>query len=164
MAAPKVTTEPITISLVSPEFGPGEPIPKEYTADGRNVSPPLRWDDVPSGAQSLALVCEDPDAPSGTFTHWIAYNLPADARQLGEALPAKTELPDGTRQGANDFNKLGYGGPAPPRGRPHRYVFRLHALDTKLDLPGGATRQELAAAMANHVIATGEFTGSYGRS
>lgn len=164
MAAPTITTEPRTITLTSTAFGPGEPIPKEYTADGRNASPPLRWDDPPQATKSLALVCEDPDAPSGTFTHWVAYNLPADTRELGEGVPAKKELPDGTRQGTNDFNKLGYGGPSPPPGKPHRYVFRLFALDAKLDLSAGASRQELTAAMRDHVVGTGELTGSYGRS
>jgi hypothetical protein len=164
MAAPKITTEPTSISLTSPAFGPGEPIPKEYTADGRNTSPPLLWDEVPAGTKSLALICEDPDAPSGTFTHWVAYNLPADTRQLGEGVPAKKTLPDGTAQGTNDFNKPGYGGPSPPPGRPHRYFFRLFALDAPLDLPAGATRRELTTAMEGHVLGTGELVGGYGRA
>jgi Raf kinase inhibitor-like YbhB/YbcL family protein len=164
MAAPTISTEPRTIALTSPAFGPGDPIPKEHTADGRNASPPLRWNDAPSGTQSLALVCEDPDAPKGTFTHWVLYNLPADTRELGEAVPAEEELPDGTRQGINDFNKLGYGGPSPPPGKPHRYVFHLFALDTRLDLPAGATRAGLMAAMRDHVLGTGELVGGYSRS
>ena len=164
MAAPTISTEPRTIDLTSTAFGPGEPIPKGHTADGRNASPPLRWDDAPQGTKSLALVCEDPDAPRGTFTHWVVYNLPADTRELGEGVPAKKELPDGTRQGANDFNKPGYGGPSPPPGKPHRYVFRLFALDTALDLPAGATGADLTAAVRGHAIGTGELIGVYGRS
>src|SRR5207253_3729265 len=124
----------------------------------------LRWDGVPEGTKSLALICEDPDAPKGTFMHWVAYNLPADTLELGEGVPAKKTLPDGTAQGTNDFNKPGYGGPSPPPGKPHRYVFRLFALDTRLDLPAGATGADLPAAMRDHGIRTGEPIGRYGRT
>jgi Raf kinase inhibitor-like YbhB/YbcL family protein len=151
------------LQLTSPAFPPGGTIPRDYTADGRNVSPPLRWDDVPAGTESLVLIGEDLDAPSGLFTHWLAYNLPADLTGLDEGVPTDRTLPDGTAQGTNGFGKVGYGGPSPPRGRPHRYVFRLSALDAKLDLPPGAGRDELISAMFNHVLAEGDLTGTYGR-
>lgn len=157
-------TDARTMTLSSPAFGPGEAIPKAHTADGRNTSPQILWGDPPQGTQSLALVCEDPDAPRGTFTHWVAYNIPADARGLAEGTPARDELADGTRQGTNDFNKIGYGGPSPPAGKPHRYVFRLYALDAPPDLPAGATRAKLLAAVRDHVIGTEELTGRYGRT
>jgi Raf kinase inhibitor-like YbhB/YbcL family protein len=151
------------LQLMSPAFAPNGAIPEEYTADGRGVSPPLRWEDVPEGTKSLVLICEDPDAPSGLFTHWLVYNLPADRTGLDEGVPADRTLPDGTAQGRNGFGKIGYGPPAPPRGRPHRYVFRLSALDTRLDLAPGIDRDELTTAMFNHVLAEGDLTGTYGR-
>jgi Raf kinase inhibitor-like YbhB/YbcL family protein len=160
----RMTAEPMTVTLTSSAFEPGEPIPKDYTADGRNVSPPLSCGDVPSGARSLALICEDPDAPRGLFTHWVLFNLPAGLTDLGKAVPAQATLPDGSTQGTNSFGKLGYGGPSPPPGKPHRYVFRLFALDTRLDLPPSTTRDQLLAAMAGHVLGRGELIGTYGRS
>lgn len=149
--------------LTSPAFAAGGTIPREYTADGRNESPPLTWGDPPAGTRGFALVCEDPDAPRGLFTHWVAYNLPPEARALGPGFPPEPELPDGTRQGANGFGRSGYGGPSPPPGRPHRYVFRVLALDTRLDLPSGASRDDVVAATAGHVLAAGEVVGTYGR-
>jgi Raf kinase inhibitor-like YbhB/YbcL family protein len=151
------------LQLTSPAFAPGGVIPREYTADGRGVSPPLRWGSVPAGTKSLVLICEDPDAPAGLFTHWLAYNLPAGLTGLDAGVPADPALPDGTRQGKNDFGKTGYGAPAPPRGNPHRYVFRLSALDARLDLEPGAVRDEVTTAMFNHVLAEGDLTGTYGR-
>ncbi len=160
--ATKSTTR-TDIALTSPAFRFGERIPTEYTADGRDESPPLKWEGVPPGTKSLALICEDPDAPKGAFAHWVAYNVPADTTELGEGVPAKATLSDGTMQGTNGFGKLGYGGPDPPEGKPHRYVFHLYALDRKLDLPAAATREQLAAAVTGHVLGAGELTGSYGR-
>jgi Raf kinase inhibitor-like YbhB/YbcL family protein len=151
------------IPLTSSAFESGKPVPQDYTADGRNVSPPLRWGEVPAGTRSLALVCEDPDAPRGLFTHWVAFNLPADTAELGEGVPAKPALPDGTVQGTNDFGKVGYGGPSPPPGKPHRYVFRLFALDNRLGLDSGATHDQLVNAMAGHVLGRGELVGTYRR-
>jgi Raf kinase inhibitor-like YbhB/YbcL family protein len=151
------------MKLTSTALQQGETIPKHYTADGTNVSPPLRWTEPPAATQSLALVCTDPDAPRGTWTHWVLYNLPATARDLPEAVPTTGELADGVRQGRNDFGKLGYGGPAPPRGKPHRYVFTVYALDAASDLGEGATRQQLEAAMKGHILATGQLTGTYQR-
>ena len=157
-------TQPTTaLQLTSPAFAPGAAIPREFTADGRGVSPPLQWDDVPAGTKSLVLICEDPDAPGGLFTHWLAYNMPAELTGLGEGVPTDRTLADGTYQGKNGFGKVGYGGPAPPRGRPHRYVFRLAALDVRLDLSPGAGRDELTTAMFNHVMAEGDLVGTYGR-
>jgi Raf kinase inhibitor-like YbhB/YbcL family protein len=153
----------MALELTSTAFGEGEPIPEQYTGDGRNASPPLQWQDPPAGTHNLALICEDPDAPRGTFTHWVAFNLPADSRGLGEGVPAETTLPDGTAQGVNDFGKVGYGGPKPPPGKPHRYVFTLYALDGPLDLRPGATRSQLLAAMKGHVLGEARLTGTYGR-
>jgi Raf kinase inhibitor-like YbhB/YbcL family protein len=161
--ATKMTHPQADIALTSPAFGFGERIPTEYTADGRDASPPLKWDGVPAGARGLALICEDPDATRGTFAHWVAFNLPPDTRELGEGVPAKESLPGGAAQGANGFGRPGYGGPSPPAGKPHRYVFHLHALDEKLDLPAGVTREQLASAMKGHILGQGELTGTYGR-
>jgi Raf kinase inhibitor-like YbhB/YbcL family protein len=157
---PNTMTE---LQLTSPAFLPGRAIPREYTADGRGGSPPLRWGDAPAGTKSLVLICEDPDAPGGLFTHWLAYNLPAGSTGLDEGVPTDPTLPDGTTQGTNSFGKVGYGAPSPPRGKPHRYVFRLSALDTELDLEAGTTRDELTTAMFNHVLAEGDLIGTYGR-
>jgi Raf kinase inhibitor-like YbhB/YbcL family protein len=159
-----ITVEPTTVSLTSSAFDPREPIPKEYTADGRNVSPPPSCGGVPSGAGSLALICEDPDAPRGLFTHWVIFNLPPGLTDLGKAVPAEAGLPGGSTQGTNSFGKLGYRGPSPPPGKPHRYVFRLFALDTRLDLPPSTTRDQLLAAVTGHVLGRGELTGIYGRA
>ena len=151
------------INLSSTAFQEGETIPKQYTGDGKDVSPPLTWADPPDGTKSFVLICDDPDAPRGTWTHWVLYNLPADQRKLDEGAPADESLPNGAKQGKNDFGKLGYGGPAPPRGKPHRYFFRLYALDTTLDLPAGATRDKVVAAAKGHVLVDGQLMGHYGR-
>ena len=130
-------------------------IPKEYTCDGTNVAPALAWQDVPSGVKSFALVMDDPDAPAGTWVHWVVYNIPADVRSL-------SPLPAGTRQGENSFGKTGYGGPCPPKGHgPHRYFFRLYALDTSLDLKSQADSAGLKAAMNGHVLDNAELMGRY---
>lgn len=151
------------MELTSTAFEQGERIPEEYTADGRNISPLLKWDDPPEDTESFAIVCEDPDAPRGTFTHWVIFNLPAESRELSEGMSHQKTLPNGTSQGTNDFGKLGYGGPATPPGKPHRYYFRLYALDTRLALEAGATKQELLAAMDGHVLAEGQLMGTYSR-
>jgi Raf kinase inhibitor-like YbhB/YbcL family protein len=153
----------MTIELSSTAFHEGETIPRQYTADGRDVSPPLRWSDPPQGTQSFALVCDDPDAPRGTWVHWVLFNLPTDRRELEEGVPARETLAGGARQGKNDSGKIGYGGPAPPRGKPHRYFFKLYALDTTLDLPAGATKAQLLEAMQGHILAEGQLMGRYGR-
>jgi Raf kinase inhibitor-like YbhB/YbcL family protein len=151
------------INLSSTAFQEGETIPKQFTGDGKDVSPPLTWADPPDGTKSFVLICDDPDAPRGTWTHWVLYNLPADQRKSDEGVPTDESLPNGAKQGKNDFGKVGYGGPAPPRGKPHRYFFRLYALDTTLDLPAGATRDKVVAAAKGHVLAEGQLMGHYGR-
>ena len=151
----------MTIKLTSTAFEEGQTIPKKYTGAGEDVSPPLQWDNVPKDARSLALICDDPDAPRGTWVHWVLFNLPADQNQLDEAVPTDKELPGGARQGKNDFGDIGYGGPAPPKGKPHRYFFQLFALDTKLELAPQAKRSEILTALAGHVLAKGQLMGLY---
>lgn len=145
-------------------FEPGSLIGRAYTCDGRDITPPLRWENPPSGTRSFALVCEDPDAPMGTWVHWVIYNIPATARELSEGFPPREKSPDGSLQGQNDFGRLGYGGPCPPRGKPHRYFFRLYALDSVPGLGPGATRKALLKATEGHVLAQAELMGTYGRS
>jgi Raf kinase inhibitor-like YbhB/YbcL family protein len=153
-----------TMEISSPAFGDGDRIPVNQTADGTNLSPELRWAGAPQNTRSFALICEDPDAPRGTWTHWVLFNVPADTTSYAEGVPAAGELPDGARQGKNDFGKIGYGGPSPPGGKPHRYYFKLYALDTKLDLPAGAGKDQVLGAMKGHVLAEGQLLGHYGRS
>jgi Raf kinase inhibitor-like YbhB/YbcL family protein len=160
---------PLTIRLESAAFGEGGTIPRAYTCDGENVSPPLSWSGVPASARALVLIADDPDAPRGTWTHWVLYDLPAEAGALPERLPpeATVEVPSGeashvARQGRNDFRKLGYGGPCPPSGT-HRYDFRLYALDAPTGLEPGATRREVLDAIDGHVLARGQLMGRYAR-
>ena len=156
-------TATATLTVTSPAFRPGGPIPRHFTGDGMDVSPPLAWAGVPPEAKSLAVVCEDPDAPRGTWVHWLLYDLPRGTRALPEAVPADPDLDDGSHQGTNDFGYVGYGGPAPPRGAAHRYVFTVYALDAELGLPAGAKKAEVLAAMAGHVLAEGAVEGTYQR-
>ena len=153
--------------LTSPTFVHGEPIPRKYTCDGEDISPPLRWSDPPQGTQSLALIADDPDAPVGTWVHWVLYNLPAETTQLAEGLPRDADLKElSALQGKNSLRSenLGYRGPMPPPGHGvHHYHFRLFALDAPLDLPPGATEDELFQAMAGHILAEGELIGTYER-
>jgi Raf kinase inhibitor-like YbhB/YbcL family protein len=150
------------LALTSPAFADGATVPKRYTADGDNVSPPLTWNDGPDGTECFALLCEDPDAPSGVFVHWLLWNLKASDHELPEGVP-KTAETFGMRQGENSFGKIGFGGPSPPKGKPHRYVFRLYALDTRLDLAAGATRREFDEAIEGHILAEALLIGMYGR-
>lgn len=152
------------MQLTSSAFSDGATIPTQYTADGADVSPPLQWSGAPGNTRTFALVCEDPDAPRGTWIHWVLYNLPAEATSLPENVPPQATLADGAHQGKNDFGKLGYGGPSPPRGKPHRYFFRLFALDDALSLPDKTTRSQLEHAMKGHIAATAQLMGKYGRS
>jgi Raf kinase inhibitor-like YbhB/YbcL family protein len=154
---------PMTITLKSPAFHDGEAIPKEHTGDGADKSPPLEWTDPPGGTKTLALICDDPDAPRGTWVHWVLFNLPADARKEEAGVLSKETLDNGARQGKNDFGKIGYGGPAPPKGKPHRYFFKLYALDTTLDLPAGTSKAQLVDAMKGHTLAEGQLMGTYKR-
>lgn len=155
-------TASTALTLTSPAFANGATIPRRYTADGEDISPHLTWNEGPSGTVSFALVCEDPDAPSGLFVHWLVWNIPADESRLRPDFPATAETA-GIRQGENGFGNPGWGGPSPPPGKPHRYVFRLYALDTALDLPGGASRTELDRAIEGHVLAESILIGMYGR-
>ena len=150
------------IKITSPAFEEGGLIPKKYTCDGSNVSPPLRWDSVPDGTESIAIICEDPDAPSGTWMHWILFNLPAECRELAENIPDDETLHDSTRQGINDFGSIGYSGPCPPWGI-HRYFFKIFALDCTLDIVHLVDKDILNLAMGDHILATGQLMGRYQR-
>ena len=153
----------MNLQLTSIAFGNGQPIPKRHTGDGEDISPSLAWSDPPNETKSFALICDDPDAPRGTWVHWVLFNLPADARELAEAVPTSRTLTNGAKQGTNDFGNLGYGGPAPPRGKPHRYFFKLYALDRTLDLATGATKDRLLAACQGHILAEAQLMGKYQR-
>ena len=149
--------------LKTSAFQPQSNIPAQFTCEGQDQSPPLQWSDVPPGTQSLALIVDDPDAPSGTFTHWVLFNLPASVTELPQGLPPNQNLSSGGIQGTNDFGKIGYGGPCPPAGSSHRYYFKLFALDTKLELKPGVKKAELERAMEGHIIAHAEMIGKYRR-
>ncbi|MDD5712407.1 MAG: YbhB/YbcL family Raf kinase inhibitor-like protein [Smithellaceae bacterium] len=146
----------------SPLFEQGALIPPRFTCDGQDISPPLHWGDVPAAAQSLALIVDDPDAPVGTWVHWVVYNIPPSSSGMPEHVEKVKELADGTRQGKNDWPKLGYDGPCPPSGT-HRYFFKLYALDWKLPLAAGATKAELLREMKGHILAEAELMGRYKR-
>jgi Raf kinase inhibitor-like YbhB/YbcL family protein len=151
------------LKLTIAGFDDGGEIPVTFTCDGQDKSPPLEWSDAPAGTQSFALIVDDPDAPRATWVHWLIYQVPSTQHRLDEGVPAVRELPTGARQGQNDFRKIGYGGPCPPRGPVHRYYFRLYALDAKLDLRAGVKRGELERAMTGHILAQAEVMGRYGR-
>jgi Raf kinase inhibitor-like YbhB/YbcL family protein len=152
----------IVFELTSTAFTLGEAIPVKYTCDGEDISPPLAWSDTPEGTQSFVLVSDDPDAPVGTWDHWVLYNLPAEARSLPEAFASDAELPDGSRNGQNSWRRLGYGGPCPPSGT-HRYFFKLYALDTSLDLDPGAGKQRVLQEIEGHILGQAELMGTYSR-
>ena len=155
----------MAFSVTSTAFKEGAGIPVKHTCDGADVSPPLAWSGAPAGAGAFALIADDPDAPAGTWVHWVLYDLPGTASQLPESV-AKTEVPSelgGATQGKNDFRRTGYGGPCPPPGPAHRYFFKLYALDTPLRLKPGAAKQDLEAAMKGHILATAQLMGSYAR-
>ena len=150
------------MKLTSTAFGEGGMIPAQYTCNGPDISPPLNWEDVPEHTKSLALIADDPDAPVGTWVHWVLYNLPADTHELQEDLPKTKVLPNGAMQGTNDFRKIGYNGPCPPGGT-HRYFFKLYALDTVLPDLGEASKEKLEKAMDGHIVAKAELVGLYKR-
>jgi Raf kinase inhibitor-like YbhB/YbcL family protein len=153
----------MTLQLKSSDFASGETIPKQFTCEGADISPALTWNDPPSGTKSFALIVDDPDAPVGDWVHWVAYNLPANLRALSQNFAKTEQSSDGTRQGLNDFKKIGYNGPCPPAGKPHRYFFKLYALDSKLSVSSRASKKELEAAMQGHILAQGEYMGRYAR-
>lgn len=152
-----------TFSLTSPAFKEGETIPARHTEDGPDLSPRLRWSEPPEGTMSFALVVDDPDAPRGTWVHWVAYGIPGDARELQEGFPKEASASDGILQGENDFGKTGYGGPAPPPGKPHRYFFKLYALDFTPELEAGLSKEDLQRAIEGHVLGEAQLMGRYGR-
>ena len=148
------------MKITSPSFADGGPIPSKYTCDGENVSPALSWEQVPPAARAFTLICDDPDAPAGTWVHWVLYDLPA---ALPEAAEATAQLPAGTSQGRNDFRQSGYGGPCPPKGTSHRYYFKLYALDRTLGLTPGATKADVEKAMKGQIMGEGHVMGTYKR-
>ncbi len=149
--------------LESSAFAPSGTIPEKYTCDGADLSPAMEWTGVPEGTRTLALVCDDPDAPVGTWVHWVLYNLPGDVTSLPEGVSPTETIARGASQGTNDFGRVGYGGPCPPPGKPHRYFFRLYALDQKIDPPLRAKKADLLKAMEGHVLDQTELMGKYGR-
>ena len=153
----------MSLTITSPDFASGAEIPRRFTCSGEDRSPALAWSGVPQGTRSLALIVDDPDAPAGTWVHWVLYNLPGTHTSLDGNVEKKQELANGARQGVNDFRKTGYNGPCPPPGKPHRYYFRLYALDSALTLPAGADRKALDRAMVGHVLAHAEWMGRFQR-
>lgn len=150
------------IKVSSSVFEEGGMIPAKYTCDGDNVSPPLQWEGVPEGAKSVALICDDPDAPMGDWVHWVMFNIPADVNRLEENIVADEVLSNGAVQGTTDFGSVGYGGPCPPSGT-HRYYFKIYALDTMLDLTSRAGKAKLLDAMEGHILDQGQLMGKYKR-
>jgi Raf kinase inhibitor-like YbhB/YbcL family protein len=152
----------MAMQLVSTAFSEGGTIPRQYTCDGKDVSPPLTWSGVPEGAKSIALICDDPDA-SKTWVHWVIFDLPPAVKGLPEGIATSAEVAGGGTQGTNDFRKVGYGGPCPPSGT-HRYFFKLYALDTQVKLKSNATKADVERAMKGHVLAEATLMGRYARS
>lgn len=152
----------MAFQLTSTAFAAGEKIPRKYTCDGDDISPPLQWTDAPQNTQSFALISDDPDAPVGTWVHWVLYNVPGTSTSLPEAVPKQDELPDGSRHGRSSWGRSAYGGPCPPGGT-HRYFFKLYALDTVLELAAGAGKEQLLQAMEGHILAQTELMGLYSR-
>ncbi len=156
----------MALKLSSPAFSQGQPIPRVYTCDGDDVSPPLGWEGLPPGTESLVLIVDDPDAPDPaapkmTWVHWVLYDLPRTATSLPQGVK-RADLPAGTKEGLNDWKRTGYGGPCPPIGR-HRYFHKLYALDVRLADLGTPTKAALEKAMAGHVVASAELVGTYQR-
>ena len=152
----------MAIEVTSSAFFEGDMIPADYTADSRNISPPLQWQGVPEGTASIAMINDDPDAPMGTWVHWVIYDMPPDTTSLPENIAPDEILANGGKHGTTDFGRIGYGGPAPPSGT-HRYYFKVYALDCKLDLAPGATKDKVEKAMTGHVLAQGQLMGKYKR-
>jgi len=151
-----------TMIVESSVFSNFQAIPPRYTCDGNDVSPPLRWKNIPDKTKSIAVVCDDPDAPMGTWVHWVCYDIAPTCDSLDENIPIADSLPRGGKQGMNDFGKFGYGGPCPPSGI-HRYFFKVYALDIVLGLPAGKSKKELEKAMKGHIVGQGELVGKYSR-
>lgn len=152
----------MALELKSSAFGEGASIPPKYTCDGQDMSPPLSWSGAPAGTKSFAIISDDPDAPVGTWVHWVAWNIPAGLSSLKEGMEKGAALSDGTKQGISDFKRPGYGGPCPPSGT-HRYFFKLYALDTTLNIPATSTKKDLEIAMKGHILAQTQLMGTYTR-
>ena len=151
------------LDIKSMAFGEGNSIPKQYTCDGADISPQLSWSQPPEGTGSMVLICDDPDAPMGTWVHWVLYGLSPDTLEISENIPDDKEVLGGAKHGVNDFHKYGYGGPCPPGGT-HRYFFKLYAVDTEVvDLDPDATKDEVLVAIKGHVLAEGQLMGRYSR-
>lgn len=150
------------IKITSGAFEDGGIIPSKYTCDGEDISPPLHWEAVPDGTVSIAVISDDPDAPMGTWVHWVLFNLPPDTKELKENFPDDETLADGTRQGITDFGATGYGGPCPPSGT-HRYFFKIYALDKKIDVAAIVDKAKLLQEMEGHIIGQGQLMGKYQR-
>jgi len=152
----------MNLKIYSSAFEDGGTIPSKYTCDGADISPPLAWSGLPEGTKSIAIINDDPDAPMGTWVHWVIYSIPPTAQGLAEDIKRVEKLPDGTLQGKNSWGRIGYGGPCPPGGT-HRYFFKIYALDKMLNLKPGATKEELLTAMKGHILAQAQFYGKYSR-
>ncbi len=152
----------MTITIVSPAFEQGGMIPAKYTCDGMDISPALKFEGIPEEAKSIALIADDPDAPMGTWVHWVLFNLPAGTTELNENMPKDGQLPNGAIQGTTDFGRTGYGGPCPPSGV-HRYYFKVYALNDKLQLDSTATKADVSQAMQGKILAEGQLMGKYKR-
>jgi len=152
----------ITLTVVS-AFAMNAVVPLKFAGGGDNVSPPLSWGPVPAGTKSIAILCDDPDAPVGEWVHWILFNLPPETAKLDANIPRQAKLPTGAAQGLNDYNRHGYDGPWPPPGKPHRYFFKVFALDAKLNLTEKARKTDLLKAMQGHILAQGQLVGTFQR-
>ena len=153
----------VELAVISAAFVMGAAIPPKYSGVGDNISPPLEWSGVPEGTQSIAVLCDDPDAPAGDWVHWVLFNLPPDIRKLEEGASPRGPLPEGAVEGLNDYDRNEYAGPCPPPGRPHRYFFKVFALDVKLGLTAGARKPDLLKAMKGHILAEGQWMGTFRR-
>jgi Raf kinase inhibitor-like YbhB/YbcL family protein len=153
----------MNLPIASTAFSEGQPIPQKYTCQGEDLSPPLKWTNAPANTKSFALITDDPDAPMGIWVHWVLYDLSPTTTALAEDVAKTQYIAGNAKQGINDFHRLGYGGPCPPPGKPHRYFFKLYALDRVLDLKPGATKKDVEAAMKGHVLAEGQLMGTYQR-
>lgn len=153
----------MNMNITSLAFQNGATMPRQYTADGANISPPLAWSALPTNTRSLALILDDPDAPMGTWIHWVVYNISPQTSQLEADVPAQRILASGVKQGINSFHRIGYGGPAPPPGKPHRYFFRLYALDMVPKAEPGLSAQQIVEIMTGHILAEAQYVGIYGR-
>ena len=153
----------MAFTIQSSDFTQGGDIPRGFTCDGEDRSPALSWSGAPEGTKAFALIADDPDAPVGTWVHWVIFNISAKTQSLAAGVEKKEQLADGSKQGRNDFRKVGYGGPCPPPGKPHRYFFKLYALGAELPLQAGASKADVEKAMTGHTLGKAELMGRYKR-